>query len=91
MPQDIDSNIQRQLDSLSKLLNEPGEPVKYGCPISDLESIISRCREIDNTKAYCVVQQWMLWDVGSLEDSIQNTMLVGTPTIFIKTKWAESL
>ena len=76
MPQDTDSNIQKQLDSLSKLLNEPGEPVNYGCPICDLEKMISRCREIDNPKAYCVVQRWMLWDVGCHEDSIQDTLLI---------------
>ena len=53
MPQDTDSNIQKQLDSLSKLLNEPGEPVNYGCPICDLEKMISRRTQGSALKRTC--------------------------------------
>lgn len=74
MPQDFEPKD--KILRMATLINEPGVPVSFGCSVIELNSMISRCREIDNTKSYCAVENWMIWDAAFSDPSIQEKIMV---------------
>lgn len=74
MPQDIEHK--EKTLRMATLINEPGEPVSFGCNVTELKSMICRCREIDITKPFCAVENWMVWDAVFSDPSIQENIMV---------------
>jgi proteasome assembly chaperone (PAC2) family protein len=57
------STIDQSVRDVASLLNDPGSFYEFGCHERDFEKFIQLSTEKYPGKPYCLVRDWVLWDV----------------------------
>jgi hypothetical protein len=57
------STIDESILEVDRLLRDPGSAFEFGCPESDFEKFIQIAMEKYPGKPYCVVRDWVVWDI----------------------------
>lgn len=79
----IDENIQE----VGRLLHEPGSAFEFGCLDTDSEKFIQLAIERYPGKPYCLVRDWVVWDVGVNDAELKQFEADSIKPIFLHAKF----
>lgn len=75
----IDSEIQ----SISSLIYEPGEPFEFGCDVSEASAFIELAEKKFPDKPYCVAKDWVIWNAIVTEQQRQALGAISIQPVFV--------
>lgn len=75
------------IQACAELLREPGEPFEFGIDEGASEKFVKIAATKFPDKPYCVVRDWVFWDVRVTDEEAKAFKVMGFQPIFLHAKF----